>query len=131
MQTTWLNDTIRIGLAKLLTLRLDGCPPDDVVGTTADVWLEALTHQREWVEGRDAERFDAAFRTLARTCKRWPSPAQLLEALPASDQARIPHKPTISREAGQRRLDEIMGSLGAPAANRESTADHDLGGDAA
>lgn len=52
-----------------------------LLGTT-HAWLDAITDGRSWDEGRDTPRVAQAFRTLARTVRRWPAPAEFLEALP-------------------------------------------------
>lgn len=78
----WINDAIRHGLVKLLSLRLRGCPPDDVIELTARTWLETLVDGRQWEQARDEDRFRAAFVLLARTCEAWPAPKHFLDALP-------------------------------------------------
>ncbi len=61
---------------------------------TAQAWMEAITYGRAWDERRDAERVQAAFRTLGRTMLRWPAPAEFLDALP-----RIPPPRALSYES--------------------------------
>lgn len=108
----WLNDAISLGLAKLLLLRLDGSPPDDVIDGTADAWLEALTHGMTWDEQRDRSRIDHAFRTLAQTRKAWPSPSHLLDSLPPPDAARLKFQPTIvPKSVATARINQLRGML--------------------
>lgn len=45
-------------------------------------WLEALTTGRHWDEQRDVPRVQAAFRTLAKTRRTWPTPVDFSEAMP-------------------------------------------------
>lgn len=78
----WINDTIRHGLAKLLSLRLNGCPPNDVMELTTRTWLEAVTVGREWEFERDEPRMRAAFIELERTRESWPAPKHFFDALP-------------------------------------------------
>ena len=123
MHPTWLNDTIRTGLLKLLPLRLDGCPPDDVIAYTAGAWLDAITVDRDWLQDRDQPRIEKAFRILSRDCRKWPAPAHLLEAMPAPDQQRIQHKPEpLSREEAKARFDAITAELNADRENTEIQA---------
>lgn len=70
------------GLQKLSCLSLDRTPAAEVLSGTAQAWMEAITDGRAWDWGRDAERVRIAFRTLARTARRWPAPSEFLEALP-------------------------------------------------
>jgi hypothetical protein len=69
------------GLKKLLCLRLDGCPAAEDIGGTLLGWYEALS-SRWYEETEDAPRFRQGFRELMRTSKRWPAPANFLDALP-------------------------------------------------
>lgn len=107
----WLNDEIRSGLAKLLCLRLDSTPAEDMVEGTAQAWLTALTHGRVWDQGRDTARVRGAFDTLLATCERWPIPRQLMEALPPpTAQARL-EKPEPDPAVAQAALDNIRALL--------------------
>jgi hypothetical protein len=78
----WFERRIKHGLAALLTLRLDGHPPADVVEATARVWALALWPGRAWIEKGDGERIGEAFRVCALRETRWPTPAVLLRYLP-------------------------------------------------
>lgn len=92
----WLNDAIRLGLVKLLSLRLDGAPPDDMIELTARTWLDSLVAGLDWDQTRDEPRIAAGFVTLARTRDSWPLPKHLLAAL---------SEPTAPRLAGSTRPD--------------------------
>ena len=70
------------GLQKLACLSLDRTPAAEILTGTAQAWIEALTDGRAWDEERDAARVRRAFVTLARTCRRWPAPAEFVDALP-------------------------------------------------
>lgn len=78
----WLLVELATGLQKLSCLSLDRTPAAEMLTGTAQAWLEAITDGSAWDEARDAERIAQAFRTLSRTVRRWPSPAEFLEALP-------------------------------------------------
>lgn len=82
METEWLLDEILTGLQKLLCLSLDRTPAAETLPGTAQAWLEAITDGKAWDANRDAARIAAAFRTLARTARRWPAPAEFLDVLP-------------------------------------------------
>lgn len=81
------------GLQKLSCLSLDRTPAAEILSGTAQAWMEAITDGRAWDRNRDAERVATAFRTLARTARRWPAPADFLEALPP-----VPPPPAIAYE---------------------------------
>ena len=67
---------------------------------TVQTWMDVVTDGRSWDERRDAERVRAAFRTLGRTVRRWPSPAEFLDALPRVEQTAIGYevKPVSEEE---------------------------------
>lgn len=99
-------------MSKLLCLRLDGSPAGDMVEGTAQAWLDAVTYRRQWVEQRDAPRVAEAFRVLVATCRKWPAPHDLIEALPAPEaQPRIARESGIpSTRAGRiQRMSELLG----------------------
>lgn len=93
MHNDWINDTIRLGLVKLLSIRLNGCPPDDMIELTARTWLEAVTDGREWDRQRDEPRMQAAFVTIAKTRETWPAPKHFIDAIPP-----VPPAPALSYE---------------------------------
>lgn len=101
----WLLSEIATGLQKLYLLSLDRTPAAELLAGTAHAWLEAIGEGREWVQERDESRVRAAFRTLASTCDRWPTPRQFLAALPDSTQTKLagpgarPADPPELREA--------------------------------
>lgn len=78
----WFERRIRRGLAALLTLRLEGHPPADVIDATARVWAQALWPGRAWDEAIDAARIGEAFRQIALHETRWPTPAVFVRMLP-------------------------------------------------
>lgn len=83
----WLCRLILEGVQRMLGLRLPGSPAADMVQTTANLWIEAITNlNRVWIEERDTDRIRKAFRTLAATMDRWPAPKHFLEALPPTNE---------------------------------------------
>lgn len=106
-ENEWLLDEIATGLQKLACLSLDRTPAAEILTGTAQAWLEAITDGRAWKESRDAARLRAGFRTLSRTARRWPSPAEFLDAVPRIEQAAIGYeaKPLTPDEARQRIAD--------------------------
>lgn len=54
----------------------------DLIQGTVGAWVEALTANRVWDEGRDAPRVRQAFVSLSQTRRTWPAPADFFEALP-------------------------------------------------
>ena len=92
-ETGWLELEILTGLQKLSCLSLDRTPAAEILSGTAQAWAEAVTDGREWDERRDAQRMRTAFVTLARTVRRWPAPADFLDAMPP-----VPPMPAIGHE---------------------------------
>ena len=114
----WLEIEILSGLQKLSCLSLDRTPAAEVLLGTVQAWLEAITDGRTWDERRDAGRVQAAFRTLGRTMRRWPSPAEFLDALPRVEQTAIGYevKPVTHEEAAANiaRLKAMLGEVVEP-----------------
>jgi hypothetical protein len=78
----WFINIIHKGLTSILPLRLEGTPPEDTVGATSSIWSRALWKGRVWNKDADSQRIGEAFRQLAISCSRWPSPSAFLELLP-------------------------------------------------
>lgn len=76
-----VNDAIAFGLQRLFALRLENAPAMENMREVVPMWLEALAHDHHWDDG-DAERFRVAFLNLSQSCQRWPSPTQVLRAMP-------------------------------------------------
>ena len=115
MAENWLVSEIVSGLRKLLALRLAGTPPEDSIKATGIVWIEALDDCGiKWVEHLDRERVQRAFKTMYRTCDRWPAPKLFLDNLGNRDPPPALPAPPISdeqRKRNQARLQEIMETL--------------------
>lgn len=78
----WFRRALAHGMAHMVALSLPGTPPHETIALTREAWAEALWPGRAWNAAQDQQRIAAAFRTLATTCERWPTPAQFLRALP-------------------------------------------------
>ena len=90
MTPTWMHNEIRDGLSKLLCLRLDNCPADDMIDGTAQAWGVALTVGKAWDEHRDRWRIREGFdHLLASGITRWPQPQRLLDCLPEPRELRL------------------------------------------
>jgi hypothetical protein len=86
----WFEYELRIGLASLATLMLDGAPAYDMTVITAREWAAALTFERSWSEERDTQRIREAFLRLGRDSLHWPTPRAFLVALLPTKQQRLP-----------------------------------------
>jgi hypothetical protein len=114
MDNRWLMQEIGMGLSKLLCLRLDGSPSEDMIEGTVAAWLEALTHNRVWDEQRDVPRIRESFKRLARTLERWPAPVKLTENLPdVETKLALPAK-VVSDEVAKANIAECMRLLYGP-----------------
>ena len=113
-------------MQKLILLSLERAPALDVLSRgTLPAWVEAITEGRVFDEQRDSPRFKAAFRTLQGRCRNWPSPRDLLDAMPP-----LPGEPRHrrltsdeSRACGMRAIAEINAMLGLDRDDDEQ--DHD------
>lgn len=126
----WLHNEILDGLSKLICLRLDNAPAEDMARGTAAAWGVALTARLEWDEHRDRHRVRAGFdRLLAAGLTRWPQPQKLIECLPEPSALRLagstrpdPHDPYEA--AHRKRLAEYEASVGAQVAGANGLRDH-------
>lgn len=116
MHQDWITRTISSGLQKLILLSLDHAPALDVLAAgTLPAWVEAVTYGRGFNQQRDEPRIQEGFRRLMATATVWPTPRQLLEAMPplassAPTQRRLPSDE--KRESAMRHIAEISAKLG-------------------
>jgi hypothetical protein len=116
-QPQWLRNEVLDGLSKLVTLSLDRTPAVDVIAGTAETWMEAICHRREWHEAQDRMRVRQAFATLAATCTTWPNPKLFLEAMPARMTQRerlalMSPEEVERREESRERVNEMLAQFG-------------------
>lgn len=111
----WIEREVARGLQGLIALRLSGAPGEDAVVLTLDIWLAALAQRVSgWTEELDAPRIQAAFRALYSQCTQWPTPRQLLDAVPPRAPAPALPAPQLTPEQRARnraRLDALMQDL--------------------
>lgn len=112
----WMVKEIGLGLAKLLCLRLAGCPSEDMIEATVAAWIDALIFGRQWDQERDTPRIRHAFRVMAANRTEWPTPKDLMDSLPASEQKQLPRSTGIpatkeEREANLARLRLLYGDV--------------------
>jgi hypothetical protein len=100
-QPQWLRDEVLDGFTRLVTLSLDRTPAVDVIVGTAETWMEAICHRRQWSQREDTGRVRAAFRTLAAESTSWPRPRDFLDALPA--RAPVEAIPSLLDESARER----------------------------
>ena len=111
MAEAWFEQAIAVGLARLAALALPGTPIDErSAAACRAVWVDALWPGRAWAQHLDAARIEEAFRQLAARCKRWPAPADFLEALPARPQP-VPLPPPSLSEAQRAQVRQRLAEL--------------------
>lgn len=105
----WLLAELRVGLQKLLCLRLEGTPSADMIRGTLAAWYDAITRRKAYEQDRDAPRIRDAFVTLAATRRRWPAPVDLLESMPSI--ATTPPRKRLSNDAMDERTRAAIDAL--------------------
>ncbi len=79
----WFHNQVVSGLQYLWALGLPGTPAGELAKLTATAWIDTLWHHAvRWDEQLDSPRLEAAFKAAARGAERWPTPRQVLQALP-------------------------------------------------
>ena len=94
----WFRSVIAEGLQRLAVMRLPSHPQETELELTCAIWIDSLWFRRAWHEEPDAGRLRRAFLALAGAVRRWPSPADLLDHLPAKPQP--PALPAPARGRG-------------------------------
>jgi dUTP pyrophosphatase len=109
----WLVAVVTEGIQKLLTLCLDGAPAREVATGTMMAWVEAISTGRDLQRDLDETRIRAAFIVLMRESRRWPTPRQLLDAMPARKQQQaLPRlRSDDERAEAKKNLDAILATL--------------------
>jgi hypothetical protein len=118
----WISREIATGLAKLISLRLPGCPASDMIEMTATAWIETLCFNRVWDEQRDAPRIRHAFMVLGSTCEQWPAPIHLIQHLPKVEELPALPAKVVSDEVAQeniRKIREMLAGATCPVPDAE------------
>ena len=82
----WFSAVIAEGLQRLAAMHLVGTPTDAGLDLACAVWIDTLWYRRAWQPDPDAARLRRAFAAPAGAARRWPTPADLLDHLPAKPQ---------------------------------------------
>lgn len=98
----WFRRALAHGMAQLVALSLPGTPPHETIALTRESWADALWHGKAWDAVQDPPRIAQAFRTLALSCERWPTPVQFLRALPERAPQQLLAAPVTPPSAEQR-----------------------------
>lgn len=110
----WLVEAIIAGLKTLVALgSLERAPASDMIKHTALSWAKAVNHGRQLIEARDAPRIEEAFTVLAGTCRIWPLPIDMVQALPPLE-PQVPALRLTSEESirsGQVAIADILASI--------------------
>ncbi|QGM80684.1 hypothetical protein [Otariodibacter oris] len=101
MGEQWLKQSLASGVSMLLLLRLKNAPPEDAIQPTLEAWFRVITYKKTWDKELDRARFESAFMYLAQNCDKFPSPKQLLEAMPKREFKELP-PPEITPEQQQK-----------------------------
>lgn len=112
----WLRNEVVSGLQRLVLLALEGGPALDAIEGVAMAWVDACqVWPIAWDRDADAARLRQGFRLLAASCRRWPSPVQLREAMPPrlpSPALPAPPPDAARAEAVQREIRAILAGRG-------------------
>jgi hypothetical protein len=73
----WVRDEIKLGLKKLVLLRLEGCPAHDAMLAAGGCWMQVFAYRRVWVAAQQPALREAFIRHAAKVAK-WPAPADIL-----------------------------------------------------
>jgi len=102
----WFTAEVATGLQRLIAIGLQGTPASEVIGATAESWIAALWHSRQWQE-QQAPQLQQAFIRCCSQIERWPSPKQVLALLPpVAENSPLPPV-AISPEKRQQRLNQL------------------------
>ncbi|TNG91336.1 hypothetical protein FHQ28_08600 [Pasteurellaceae bacterium USgator11] len=104
MDQQWLKETLGKGIALLLLLRLKNTPPEDAIKSTLAAWYQVITYKRDYEQKLDQWRFEDAFMYLSQTCEWFPSPKQLLEAMPHRKIIELPPPPQMTEQAREKAI---------------------------
>ena len=111
----FINEEVKIGLQRLVCLRLEGTPPADVLGFTGQIWVDAMRQLPiGWNAPQDKGRIAASFNVLIRQSARWPAVKHLIDNLPKRAPLPALAAPKITpkqRKEGKQKLNQILQTL--------------------
>lgn len=112
----WFHNAVLSGLQFLWALGLPGTPAGEVAALTATSWVQALwLHPLRWTEEQDLPRLTEAFTTVAARTERWPTPRNVLDALPPRPPAQaLAHQGTLPPPALRNKIAQLTGRLTQP-----------------
>lgn len=103
-----LNDVLQRELVRMLARNLEGCPAASEIGFSVSVYEDDL--RSRGLTDADSERLKAAFEALGPTVHRFPTPADILAALPRNHSRALPPGRSgygiVNRE-GQRKFIDV------------------------
>ena len=115
MPDLWLRLEIGGAFQQLVALAFPGTPAVEMLPVAAELWISTLG-EMNLIEEIDRPRIRKGFSVLYTKLRQWPQVADLLEALPPRPQRvklEAPPQSEADREAGKKRMQDILDSLGA------------------
>lgn len=85
----WLKKTLADGFSMLILLKLKNAPREEEIQPTLEAWYRTITYKRAYEQELDQQRFVSAFMTLAQGSEWFPTPRELLAAMPARKMPKI------------------------------------------
>ena len=108
----WMLAAVAAGLQRLILLGLPFAPSAETMEGTARAWADAFWFShRHWIESSDSQRIAVAFRIIASQVDRFPTPKQVLDAMPNRPPQRKLPMPPLSNDQIQRNRDTIQSIL--------------------
>lgn len=103
----WLERAVLDGISRLALATLEYGPAHDTLPGVAKVWAIAIRENRVYEEDLDLWRIQKAFRVLAATSRRWPTPSALMAAMPPRKTLKQLRPPPPNPEVARLALAEI------------------------
>lgn len=119
----WLRVEISCAFQQMLALGLPGHPAAEMLPIAAEMWIQTIGYNL--TAEADRERVKAGFRTLFRSLKQWPQPADLLAAMPGrasgvqTSTTVAPRQTDEDHAAATARFQEFMDGLGKANSNED------------
>lgn len=127
----WFDHAVNDGVMALYVLRLPDTPPAATIVACCEVWVRSLwARRRDGWQPDDAPAIAAAFVALAASARRWPAPAELLDAIDSRRTPRLTLPPPPISDSQRARavaaLAALRCALRQPAQGSTFSAFHDL-----